>query len=53
MMTSILALLALSSYFLWRRKAHWGWAAVMAALLIGIVIFVRDVDFTSSLGVQL
>jgi drug/metabolite transporter (DMT)-like permease len=53
MMTVTLGLLALSAYFLWRRRAHWGWAAVMAALLIGIIIFVRDVDFASSLGVQL
>jgi len=53
MMTLTLGLLTLSSYFLWRRKAQWGWAAVMAALLIGLVIFMRDVDFTASLGVQL
>jgi drug/metabolite transporter (DMT)-like permease len=53
MMTLTLGLLTLSCYFLWRRKAHWGWAAVMAALLIGIIIFVRDVDFAANLGVQL
>jgi drug/metabolite transporter (DMT)-like permease len=53
MMTLALALLAVSAFFLWRRKARWGWAVVMAVLVIGIVIFLRDVDFSSSLGVQL
>jgi hypothetical protein len=38
---------------LWWSKAQWGWAAVMVALIIGIVIFVGDVDFTQNLGIQL
>lgn len=53
MMTSTWALLAISCFFLWQRKAQWGWLLVMAALIIGIVIFLRDVDFTSNLGIQL
>jgi hypothetical protein len=53
MMTLTWGLLAISSFFLWRNKARWGWVAVMAALVIGIVIFMHDVDFTSNLGIQL
>lgn len=53
MMTSTWALLAISCFFLWQRKAQWGWALVMAALIIGIIIFVRDVDLTANLGIQL
>ena len=53
MMTLAFGLLALAGFFLWRRKAKWGWALVMAALVIGIVIFVQDVDFSSNLGIQL
>ena len=53
MMTLTFGLLAVSSFALWRYKARWGWAAVMAALVIGIIIFMRDVDFASNLGVQL
>lgn len=53
MMTLAFALIAVSSFFLWRRRAGWGWAAVMAALLLGIVIFMGDVDFGANLGVQL
>jgi hypothetical protein len=53
MMTLTLGLLAVSSFFLWRYKARWGWAAVMAALAIGIVIFLRDIDFAANLGLQL
>jgi hypothetical protein len=53
MMTVTYGLLALSSYFLWRRQSAWGWAAVMIALVLGIVIFMGDVDFSSKLGVQL
>lgn len=53
MMTTTMGLLAVSAFFLWWRKAQWGWALIMAALVIGIIIFLRDVDFSSSLGVQL
>ena len=53
MMTVTYGLLAVSCFFLWYRKAEWGWAAVMIALIIGIIIFVGDVDFSTNLGVQL
>ena len=53
MMTLTMGLLALAAFFLWWRKAQWGWAVVMVALLIGIIIFVRDIGFSSHLGVQL
>ena len=53
MMTLANLLLALASYFVLRRNASWGLAAVIAVLAIGIVIFVRDVDFASNLGIQL
>ncbi len=53
MMTLTFALLAVSSFFLWWRKAQWGWVAVLAALVLGIVIFSGDVDFSQDLGIQL
>jgi MYXO-CTERM domain-containing protein len=53
MMTLAFGLIALSLFFLWRRRTRWGWAAVMVALVLGIIIFMGDVDFTSKLGVQL
>ena len=53
MMTIALLLLAVSSFFLWLHKAQWGWTLVMAALILGIVIFMRDVDFSTNLGIQL
>ena len=53
MMTVTFGLLAVSCFFLWRREAQWGWAVVMIALILGIVIFMGDVDFSSKLGVQL
>jgi hypothetical protein len=53
MMTLTTGLLAVGAFFLWWRKARWGWAVVMAALAIGIIIFVRDVGFSANLGVQL
>ena len=53
MMTLAMALLAVSCFFLWWQKAQWGWAVVMAVVVIGIIIFVRDVDFSSNLGIQL
>ena len=52
MMTVTYALLAIASILLWRR-VQWSWALVMAALVLGIVIFMQDVDFSSNLGVQL
>lgn len=53
MMTLAFALLAVSSFLLWWRKAQWGWAVVLAALVLGIVIFNGDVDFTQNLGIRL
>ena len=53
MMTLAMALLTLSCLFLWIRKAQWLWAVVMVVLVIGVIIFVGDVDFSSNLGVQL
>jgi hypothetical protein len=53
MMTVTFGLLAVSSFFLWHRKAEWGWAAVMIALILGIIIFMGDVDFSTNLGIQL
>ena len=53
MMTLAMLLLTVSSFLLWWRKARWGWLTVMAALIVGIIIFVQDVDFNSSLGIQL
>lgn len=53
MMTLTFALLAVSSFFLWWRKAQWGWVAVLAALVLGLVVFSGDVDFSQNLGVRL
>ncbi len=52
MMTVTYGLLAAGCMALWTR-ARWGWALVMAALVLGIVVFVGDVDFSSNLGIQL
>jgi hypothetical protein len=52
MMTVTYGLLALASILLWRR-VRWGWTLVMAALILGIVVFVQDVDFSTNLGIQL
>lgn len=53
MMTLTFALLAVSSFFLWWRKAQWGWVAVLAALVLGLVVFSGDVDFSQNLGIRL
>ena len=53
MMTLTFGLLAVSSFFLWWRQAQWGWVAVLAALVLGIVIFSGDVDFSQDLGIRL
>ena len=53
MMTLAFALLALNSFFLLRRRAPFGAAVAVAALVIGAVIFAGDVDFASELGIQL
>jgi len=53
MMTLAFGLIAVSCFFLWRRKAQWAWALVMAALIVGVIIFVQDVDFAAKLGIQL
>ena len=50
MMTVTFGLLAVSCFFLWRREAQWGWAVVMIALILGIVIFMGDVDFSFEAG---
>ena len=52
MTTITYALLAVACVLLWRR-VQWSWALVMAALILGIIVFVHDVDFSSNLGVQL
>ncbi len=52
MMTVTYGLLAIACFILWRR-VRWGWTLVMAALVLGIVVFARDVDFSSNLGIQL
>lgn len=53
MMTLTMALLTVSSFFLWWGKARWGWLTVMAALILGIIIFAQDFDFLWNLGIQL
>jgi drug/metabolite transporter (DMT)-like permease len=53
MTTLAFALLALSSFLLWRRQARWSWTFVMLALVLGIAIFVNDVNFSANLGIQL
>lgn len=53
MMTLAYALIALSTFFLWRRQSRWGWMVMLIVLCLGITIFVRDVDFSSNLGIQL
>ena len=53
MMTLVFALLAVNCFFLLRRQARWGpWVALLA-LVLGVVIFVGDVDFGTDLGIQL
>ena len=52
MMTVTYGLLAIACLLLWWR-VRWAWAFVMAALVLGIVVFVGDVDFSSNLGIQL
>jgi len=52
MMTIAFALLAVASLLLWLRL-RWSWVLVFAALILGIVIFVQDVDFATNLGIQL
>ncbi|MDA7947522.1 MAG: hypothetical protein MPJ78_08590 [Hyphomicrobiaceae bacterium] len=46
-------LLTVSCVFLWWHKAQWVWLPVMAALVLGLIIFVNDVDFSTNLGIQL
>ncbi|MBZ0146590.1 MAG: DUF368 domain-containing protein [Pseudorhodoplanes sp.] len=53
MMTLAFGLIAVSCFFLWRREARWTWTLVIAALVVGVIIFVQDVDFAATLGVQL
>ena len=53
MMTLAFGLIAVGCFVLWRRKAQWAWALVMAAVIVGGIIFVGDVDFSATLGVQL
>lgn len=51
MMTVTYGLLTVACFLLWRR-VRWSWTLVMAALVLGIIVFVRDVDFSSNLGLQ-
>ena len=53
MMTIAYGLVAVSSFFLWWRRSHWGWLIILLVLCLGMTIFVRDVDFSTNLGVQL
>jgi hypothetical protein len=53
MMTLANLLLAIASLLVLRGNAGWASAAIIAVLVIGIVIFVHDVDFASNLGIQL
>ncbi len=53
MMTLAFALLAVNSFFLLRRKAPFGAMVAVAALVVGVIIFMGDVDFASDLGIQL
>jgi hypothetical protein len=53
MMTLTFGSIAAGCFLLWRRKAQWSWALVMAALIAGIAIFIGDVDLGTRLGVQL
>ncbi len=53
MMTLTFGLLVVSSFFLWWRKAQWGWVAVLAALVLGLVVFSGDVDVSQNLGIRL
>lgn len=52
MMTVTFGLLALACILLWWR-VQWGWALVMAALVLGMIVFMQDVDFSTNLGIQL
>ena len=53
MMTFAFLLLAIGAVALWWRRAAWSWAAVLAALAVGVAIFFGDVDFSQHLGIQL
>jgi len=53
MMTLTYALLAAAAFFLWRRKAEWGWTVVLVALALGVVIFAGAADFSQNLGIRL
>lgn len=53
MMTLTFGLIAAGSFVLWRRRSPSAWLWVMAALILGVVIFAGDVDLGTRLGVQL
>jgi hypothetical protein len=53
MTTLAFALIAAASFLLWRRNDRWAWPLVIAALIVGAIVFVGDVDFSSKLGIQL
>lgn len=53
MTTLAFGLIAVSCYLLWRGNAAWTWTLVLAALVVGGIVFVGDVDFGTKLGVQL
>jgi hypothetical protein len=52
MMTLTFLLLAANIFCLLRRKSRWGPIVALVSLVIGIVIFVGDVDFAANLGIQ-
>jgi hypothetical protein len=51
MMVLSFGLFAVGSYTLLRRWS-WGWWLVMAALVVGTIVFIRDVDWSQPLGLQ-
>ncbi len=53
MMTLAFLLLAVGGVALWWQRARWSWATVVLALALGIAIFLGDVDFAQTLGLQL
>jgi hypothetical protein len=53
MTTLAFGLIAVSCFLLWRKNAAWTWTLVLAAIAVGAVVFVGDVDFGTKLGIQL
>ena len=53
MTTLAFTLIAVASFLLRRRDGARAWPLVLAALIVGAIVFVGDVDFSSKLGIQL